>query len=89
MVDEAIQIMEHTAEGSSLLRDRLAARGYWPARAAKAIAEGRYSDAVGICREYIVEAPGLISGRLLYGSALQLSGLRNNSSWYWRLIRII
>jgi len=67
-------MIEHHGSETESLQNRLAARGYWPARAARAIADGKYSQAVEICREYVPENPGLISGRLMYGRALQSSG---------------
>ena len=56
------------------LTDKLARRGYWPARAARFLAEGKYSQAVEICREYLPESPNVISGRLVNGISLHLTG---------------
>ena len=54
--------------------DRLAADGYWPAQAARALREGTYSRAVRLCREFLAEQPNLVSGRLIYAEALYRSG---------------
>jgi tetratricopeptide (TPR) repeat protein len=54
--------------------NELAAGGYWPARGAAALAEGRYSRAVEICRTHLPSEPDLISGRLVYGRALFHAG---------------
>lgn len=56
------------------LVDRLASRGYWPARAAKYLSEGKYSRAVEVCKENLPQAPRLLSGRLIYARALYHAG---------------
>lgn len=53
---------------------RLAADGYWPAQAARAIVDGRFSSAVRLCRDYLAEHPDLLSGRMIYATALFRSG---------------
>jgi tetratricopeptide (TPR) repeat protein len=52
----------------------LAAQGYWPARASRFVEDGKYSRAVEICRESLSGSPGLLSGRLVFGKALYLTG---------------
>ena len=52
----------------------LTSLGYWPARAAACVSEGKYSRAVEICRENLDDAPYLVSGRLIFGRALYLTG---------------
>jgi len=54
--------------------EQLAADGYWPARAAKALREGRFSRAVEICRPGLEADPALISARLIYAQALFHAG---------------
>lgn len=52
------------------LTDRLADSGYWPARAARLLDEGRFADAVALCREQLVTDPNTTAGRAVYGTAL-------------------
>ncbi len=70
--------LEPSAPGSTpppeSLTDRLAASGYWPARAARFLAEGKYSRAVETCKEGLAEEPGLVSGRTIYARALYHAG---------------
>lgn len=47
---------------------------YWPVRAAKFVATGRYARAVEICREYLPTQPDILSGRIIYARALYLAG---------------
>lgn len=54
--------------------DELAVQGYWPANAARHLAEGRYSNAVEICSRHLQDNPRLTSGRLIYATALYLAG---------------
>ena len=56
------------------LVDQLAAEGYWVALAAKYLEEGKYSGAVRLCKEHLSEKPDLISGRLIYATALYRAG---------------
>ncbi len=60
--------------------ERLAVRGYWPARAARHLAEGKYSSAVEICREHLHEQSGIVSGRIIYAAALYLTGQLESAS---------
>lgn len=53
---------------------RLASSGYWPARAAVFLSEGKYSRAVEICNANLTEQPDLISGRLILAKALLEAG---------------
>lgn len=53
---------------------RLASGGYWPARAAILLAEGKFSRAVEICNANLAEQPDLISGRLILAKALLKAG---------------
>jgi tetratricopeptide (TPR) repeat protein len=56
------------------LSDQLALSGYWPARAAKLLLEGKYSGVVEICREHLEGEPDIVSGRLIYAIALYRAG---------------
>ena len=56
------------------LTERLAAAGYWVAQAARAVAEGKYSTAVRLCREMLPGAPDSVSALLVYGTALFRAG---------------
>ncbi|MBU0984637.1 MAG: hypothetical protein KKA42_12245, partial [candidate division Zixibacteria bacterium] len=62
------------------LVEELAAAGYWPARAARQLAEGKFSNAVQICKEHLAAQPDLISGRLVYATALFRAGQRESAS---------
>jgi tetratricopeptide (TPR) repeat protein len=53
---------------------QLASGGYWPARAAVCLAEGRYSRAVEICNEHLPTNPESVSGRLILARALFQAG---------------
>jgi tetratricopeptide (TPR) repeat protein len=52
------------------LTDLLADRGYWPARAARLMDEGRYADAVALCKEQLLTDLHTTAGRAMYGLAL-------------------
>ena len=52
----------------------LAEKGYWPAAAARLVAEKKYSRAVEICLENLPRDYNLLSGHLIYGTALYLAG---------------
>ena len=54
--------------------ESLAARGYWPAVAARYLDEGKYSKAVEICRDNMAEKADLLSARLIYARTLYLAG---------------
>lgn len=69
-----IRMFELTDSHSEATTDQLGRQGYWPARAAKYLAAGKYSRAVEICREYLGEAPHLLSGRSVYAEALYHAG---------------
>ncbi len=56
------------------LTEKLAAEGYWVARAAKCLEQGKYSEAVRFCKEHLDEEPDLTGGRLVYARALHLAG---------------
>ena len=67
----------------------LAAGGYWPARGAKALHEGRYSRAVEICRTHLPSEPDLISGRLVYARALFHAGqLDSAATEFYRVLSV-
>ncbi len=55
-------------------RQQLANSGYWPARAAEHLDNGRYSQAVEICQANLSEQPELVSGRLILARALLKAG---------------
>ena len=54
--------------------ETLHSRGYWPTLAGRYLQEGKYSKAVETCKEYLAEAPELLSGRLIYARALYHAG---------------
>jgi tetratricopeptide (TPR) repeat protein len=54
--------------------ERLAAAGYWAARAAKSLAEAKTGEAISICREHLPRSPRLASGHAIYAGALMASG---------------
>ncbi|HVP07625.1 MAG TPA: hypothetical protein VMS71_07275 [Candidatus Acidoferrum sp.] len=56
------------------ITDSLHARGYWPALAARALADKKYSTAVELCKNHLSEEPHCISGRLIYATALYQAG---------------
>jgi len=56
------------------LIDRLTSGGFWAARAASRLAQGKFSEVVRICQENLGNSPDLVSGRLVYATALHLSG---------------
>jgi tetratricopeptide (TPR) repeat protein len=56
------------------LTDKLATEGYWVAEAAKYLEQGKYSEAVRLCKENLDEEPDLTGGRLIYARALHLAG---------------
>jgi tetratricopeptide (TPR) repeat protein len=64
--------------------DRLAAAGYHPALAARRVAEGKYSQAVELCREILADNPQLLSAHLIYGKALYLSGQAESAAEQFR-----
>ncbi len=67
----------------------LAAGGYWPARAACALRQERYSRAVEICRTHLPSEPDLISGRLVYGRALFHAGqLDSAATEFYRVLSV-
>lgn len=61
--------LENIEQDPSLV-DQLADAGYWPARAARLLEEGRYADAVALCKERLVTDPHTSAGRAIYGMAL-------------------
>ncbi|HOP07844.1 MAG TPA: tetratricopeptide repeat protein [candidate division Zixibacteria bacterium] len=66
--------MSETTERSPGAAERLAATGYWPARAARALAEGKYSQAVEICRANMESGRTPTSARGIYARALYHAG---------------
>ncbi len=54
--------------------ERMAAKGYWPAVAARFLADGKYSRAVEVCRLGLAEEPSVVSGRVIYAQALYRAG---------------
>ncbi len=63
-----------TRDDSDKAAERLAATGYWPARASALLAEGKYSRVVETCRRNLEDTPELVSGRLIYARALYHAG---------------
>jgi len=66
--------MFNTADKDTEFTERLLEKGYWPARAAAYVAQGKYSKAVEICKENIKQSSKLLSGYLIYGQALFYAG---------------
>ena len=66
-------ISEPTDQATTSL-EALAASGYWPAVAARHLADGRYSKAVEICRDNLAEKADLLSTRLIYARSLYFAG---------------
>ena len=62
---------EHPSPG---LVERLALAGYWPARASRLVDEGRFAEAVALCRERLVTDPHTLAGRTVYATALYKAG---------------
>ncbi len=54
--------------------ESLAAKGYWPAVAARYLGEGKYSKAVELCRDNLAEKADLLSARLIYARTLYCAG---------------
>lgn len=52
----------------------LAAQGYWPARAAQALKDKRFSTAVEICREHLDDSLPDAAARVIYARALYHAG---------------
>lgn len=65
---------------------RLAASGYWPARAAVFLAEGKFSRAVEVCNANLTEQPDLISGRLILAKALLKAGQIESAARQFSLV---
>ncbi|MFQ5499623.1 MAG: tetratricopeptide repeat protein [Candidatus Zixiibacteriota bacterium] len=63
--------LEQTVDANCV--ERLTSQGYWPACAATALKEGKYSRVVEICREHLPSNPRVLSARLLYARALYLT----------------
>jgi predicted Zn-dependent protease len=68
------------------LTGRLAESGYWPARAAMKLAEGRYADVVRICRDNLDDTIPPLSGRVVYASALLRSGQTDSAADEFRRV---
>ena len=67
--------------------EQLARDGYWPARAAQFLADGKYSKAVEICRKPLREGDEILSGRLIYATALYLAGqIETATEQYYRVL---
>jgi tetratricopeptide (TPR) repeat protein len=72
--------------GMESLTDRLVSSNYWPARAAQRLEQERFSDVVRICLDNLDDCPELISGRLIYATALYRSGQSESASEEFRLV---
>jgi len=66
--------MDATSEKISDTTRTLSEKGYWPARAARFVAEKLYSRAVEVCLENLPDDSDLISGHLIYAVALYKAG---------------
>ncbi len=67
-------MFDTTSSAPENVVETLSARGYRVALAARCLGEERYSKAVEICKEHLAEAPGSVSGRLIYARALYHAG---------------
>ncbi|MCP4569706.1 MAG: tetratricopeptide repeat protein [FCB group bacterium] len=56
------------------LIEKLADEGYWVAGAARCLEQGKYSEAVRLCKEHLDDEPDLTGGRLVYARALHRAG---------------
>jgi tetratricopeptide (TPR) repeat protein len=68
------------------LTDQLASQGYWVAVACKRLEQGKFSEAVGICRENMDREPNLLSGRLVCARALFQSGQTESAAAQFRRV---
>jgi tetratricopeptide (TPR) repeat protein len=79
--------MSHEGTGNEAeLTERLASQGYWPAVAARHLAQGRPSSAIAVCRERLQEGSGPVSGRLIYARALYRSGQVDEAAEQFRRV---
>jgi tetratricopeptide (TPR) repeat protein len=62
------------------LTEHLALAGYWPAQATRLVSEGRYAEAVALCRERLVTDPHTSAGRAIYATALYKAGQTDAAS---------
>jgi len=86
---EAGNIDTPKPEPTESLTDQLAASGYWPARAARFLAEHKYSRAVEICKEGLAEEPRLVSGRTIYARALYHAGqVESATDQFYRVLSL-
>jgi tetratricopeptide (TPR) repeat protein len=68
------------------LTDQLASQGYWVAVACKRLEQGKFSEAVGICRDNMDHEPQLLSGRLVCARALFQSGQMDSAASQFRRV---
>jgi len=74
-MDVSCQAMfKSTDEHAKTVTNQLVAGGYWPALAARFLAEGRYSRAMEICMANLSQERGLVAGRLIYARVLFHAG---------------
>lgn len=66
--------MSEPIKNASYSVESLAAKGYWPAVAARYLGQGKYSKAVEICRDNLAEKTDLLSARLIYARTLYCAG---------------
>lgn len=62
------------SDNNENLIERLSAKGFWSAQAAKALDEKKYSKAVSISKENLKEGQNYLSGKIIYARALYHSG---------------
>lgn len=72
--------MKQPSDRLSDTTEYLAARGYWPARAARHLAERKYSKVVELCQPAMSGDDCPLSARLLYARALYHAGQRDASN---------
>ncbi len=64
----------------------LAAKGYWAARAAQALKDGRYAAAVEICRDHLDDHNSNTAGRVIYARALYHAGQTDAAAEQFRIV---
>lgn len=63
-------MINDTSKCSADVTANLAAQGYWAARAALALKNGRYAEAVEICRDHLDDHRANTAARVIYARAL-------------------
>lgn len=74
-----------TSKCSADVTANLAAQGYWAARAALALKDGRYAAAVEICRDHLDDHRTNTAARVIYARALYHAGQVENAATQFRI----